>query len=215
MTLHRHGVTALRRWLAAAAGLLIATSCLTAQPTQARVTESNSPTVRGECVARAQLLRNERITRSNASRIRDLRQCRESAGGVLPAAWLTAEPDSNEIATLILASSWIRDRRISNVLEAILRDERRDPFVRQAAAVVLCTYVRRNLMGSVMRSTVPGERWIIDIGLGSFNLDDAPEPPDSALRSRLDETLETIAGPRPRRTSLQKVAEMLLAYLRA
>ncbi len=179
-------------------------------------TEANSQAVRAECNQRVEQLRaSGRITRENARQVSDLSQCPQSAGSVLPAVWMQAQPDSIEIQTLMSASSRARDGRIANVLEAIVKNPSKDDIIRQAAAVVLTGYLRRGISGAVVTSVVSGERWMVEIGTSAhLTPEDASEPPDAGLKDRLIETFTNLQKTSARGTSLQKILPLLIGFVR-
>jgi hypothetical protein len=210
-----------KRWTGAALllcapAVVAGSTAVAAQPPQERITESNNARLRDACAAaRVALARDRRITRENAMQVQELRQCQESAGSALPAAWMSARPDSLELQILITASSRVRDARIANVLENIVEDSSKDGLIRLAAGAALTTLIHGNLIGKLVRSPVPGETWLLDIPLVT-HLDqvDAATPPDSGLKARLIESFEKLAGSGPRRTTFQKTFAELAGYVR-
>jgi hypothetical protein len=182
---------------------------------QQRVTETNNARMRAECTAaKATLLRDRIPTAENARQVMELRQCRESAGEVLPAAWLLAQRDSVQLTTLLIATSKIRDGRIANVLESIVVDTTRDQLVRQAAAAALTTLLVDAVIGGIYREPSADGEWVVNVSLVSHLVqDDASVPIDAGLKARFIETLQGISGARPYRTSLQRLAALLTGYL--
>jgi hypothetical protein len=197
--------------------ILRAVPCLlAAQPDPQRATESNTQRIRDECaVYRSVLERDKRITRANARQVQELRQCRESAGAVLPAIWLDVRPDSLELSAVITASSTIRDARITDALERTLGDSSRPSLVRQVAATALAGNVIPGLIGSIDPGEIPGERWTIGVSFfAHLRPEDGPVVPDAGLKARLITRLEGMAGTSARRNSEQRLYFLLLAYLR-
>lgn len=165
---------------------LFAPTMVTAQERAARVTEANTPRLQRDCRAAAATIRAQGPAPSNAGHLRALGECRESAGAVLPDAWDAADADSVVLQSLGDASRRIRDARIEGVLMRIAADEKRPVAVRQAALVVLASYVDPSWRGVVERSPIDASAFeVTSIRMSHSPQEDGAVPLEGSARDRI------------------------------
>ena len=180
--------------------------------------EQLSPRQHEECVgAKAAVTRRATaaIDSNTVRAIQRLGFCDETAGTVLPIVWRSVgfsggSPD--ELEALMVASSRIRDQRILAVAEEAASDAAKPSVVRQAAIVVVASYVKPTLVGSLTRSPRRGEPWEVSVGLLDHVLQmPGSQPTESGTRERASRLLRSIAD--GNRGKLADLANRLLADL--
>lgn len=164
-----------------------------------RPTEATSARLREQCANASDVAKRRGSDAGDTAKVnavRQLAQCDNSAGAVLPELWgsvTTPESSSDELQALLDASVGMRDRRIATVLEGLASDATKDLALREAALVMLASYINPRLTGTVARSTRSGVKWIVSVArVDHARQTEGSEPTDDAQRVRTLRLLESI-----------------------
>jgi hypothetical protein len=186
------------------------------QPRQAD-TESTSASARERCVANKAAVEAavNRPGDSNAIRgFRDIRDCDETGPTALISAWRMVPVSRSSVGALLSASSTLRDGRLEREMLSILGDSLAPSLLRQAAAVVLVSYVDPSFGGKIERS--PFRKDSLGVGITrSMHViqKDGAQPVAPGLSSRLRPLLKRAAG--DDHPALAELAKALLGMLKA
>lgn len=185
---------------------------------QSKISELTSASVRAQCTDARQVIAAHSLDdTATLSSIRRLGECDETAGVVLPNLWNSLQPVENRpavLGALVTASSVVRDGRIAAPLLAIAADSARPALLRQAAIVVLATYIDPTISGQVVKATYHGEVWHVSARPTDHALQrDGRIEVDPALRRSLSEIVQQLALDR-RHPGLRDVANVVKTILK-
>jgi len=142
----------------------------------------------------------------------NLAQCAEEGGATLPTVWRRLGDrgrDPNFVQSLMNATSNLRDGRIANALFAIAADSTKVGLTREAAIMVLASYVKPSLRGQIDRSLVPGEGWnVVPSRVVDVTSDDGAIALQPDYRTRLSGLLDSISKDTAH-VSLRRLARFL------
>jgi hypothetical protein len=182
-----------------------------------RATEHNSARRREVCVRNRDIVAKARsgsYDSTTLNAIATLGSCSRSAGTVIPRLWNLDVTDSRGLAALVSGSRGVRDGRIFAAAARVAEDQARPRPMRQAALIVIASYVKSDIgatFGEYRFPGAPNELAVYSARLSHGAQDEGDQPVPADVRPRVEAILKGIVS--TKRGALEDLARWLLIEL--